>query len=351
MSFSFSKLKSGSLVEINVTNDQNKLIKLKTIVENVVSLDEMVLLAPVHQGVNYPLRTNQSFSLIMVNKHTELDQYDIYSCTCKIVERMQVNKISTIRIKRTGDINQVQRRDYFRLPLIKNMTILYDNRIYGMLSKDLSGNGFKGYVDLKLPADSEGVLQLDTGEEKLSLRFKVIDCLQDPEHSRRYELRASFLQIKGSQRSKLLKYIYAKQSEGIRKQIELKNTSILGTYQSYGDYFDMPTKEKISRIAPIILWALTLINLAYFTMAFKNLDMGLNRFFKAFQRDFRPEFLNVSTSISAILILSSLVAISLNESNNTRTKSRVRIHLILIFLLGAGILTASLLLGSGNLGQ
>lgn len=346
MAFSFNNLKSGALVEMAFVNEKKTDINLKTIVENVVNTDQLILFAPVHKGVNYPLRINQGFNLITVNKQGQDHKYTIYACRCRVIERMQIENISIIKIQRTGDMEQVQRRDYFRLPLIKNMTFLYENRVHQLLSKDLSGNGLKGYIDIKLPFDAEGVLQLDTGDQVLALNFKVIDCHPDPESTRRYEIRLSFVRIKNAQRTRLLKYIYSKQSETIRKQIDFKGSpSLIHSYENYADYFDIPTKEKIARLLPIVLWCMTLINLAYLLSAFRDLDMGLNYFFKEFQRSFRPEFLNVSIAFSVMILLLAIIGMNYNEFYNKRTRFRVRIHLLIMMLISTGVLVVGLMFG------
>lgn len=344
MAFSFNKLKVGALVEMTLLNDKNTKVHLNTIVENVLSDRELDLFAPIYKGVNFPLRSKQGFDLIMISKHDQADQYDIHSCRCKVVERKQTGSISIIKIQRVGEITQIQRRDYFRLPLIKSMTFLYENRVYQILSKDLSGNGIRGFIDLKLPIDAEGVLQLDTGTETLSINFIVIDCNTDPDQSRRYELRANFHELKSSQLSKLLKYIYARQSETIRKQIDFKSSSSLYQHHHYSDFFDMPTREKISRISPPILWALTLTEIAYFSLAFKNLDVGLNHFFKVFRRTFRPEFLNFSAVFSIIIWLIALIAIYFNETYNRKTKTAVRLHILANIIIAIVIFTFSIIL-------
>ena len=346
MSFDFKKLKTGSLVEVSLDTSQNKNIKLKTIVESILDDKRLVLFAPVFKGVNYPLRIHQAFDLIMVYKQEHLDQYDIFSCQCEVLERMQTDSISTIKILRTGEFKQIQRRNYFRLPLIKTMQFTYENRVYQLLSKDLSGNGLKGYVDFKLPLDAEGILNLDTEDGTLSINFKVIECNPDPEHVNRYELRASFIRVKNTQRSALLKYIFAKQSEVIRKQIDFNNSpSILNTDQHYGDYFQVPPREKVARLGTVGLWALTSVELAFLISAFRNLDMGLNEFFKEFQPSFRPERLNISLATAGLALFFSIVVAYFNESYNQSTKKNIRLHLIIISCIAVFSLIMGILYG------
>lgn len=327
MNFSFSNLKVGSLVEIEIMNAKREMIKLKTIVEDIVSESELTLFAPVQKGKTFPIRLGEGFNLITVYKYPTVDKYDILSCRCKVVDKNIDGNISTITIQKTGTFRTIQRRNYFRLPLIKNMTIVHNNTEYEILSKDISGSGVRGYISRKLPAESEAVLKLDIESKILDIRFKIIECNPDPDHTYRYELRGTFINLKNSQLSQLLKFIFAKQSESIRKQIELEDyKSILDTEQSYSDFFSMTNLEKVIRISPIITWTLTLVSYAYVMNAFRDDNMGINFFFGEFTRTFRPEDLLTSNLIALITLVLVVLSILTNNFFNKKKKNIINIH-------------------------
>lgn len=334
MNYNFTNLKVGTLVELEFNNLENKPIKLKTIVEEVFGPDRIRIFAPVSKGKIYPFRLNQSFNLIAVRKEPAIDRFDILSCRCKIVDKIKQGSLSTLEIVKTSEFTQIQRRNYFRLPLITNLELLHDNKKYEMLTKDLSGNGIKGYVSTKLPADSEGILFLNTGEKTLELKYKIIECNPDPEHSYRYEMRASFINIKGSQLSQLLKFIFSKQSEGIRKQMDLKDyVSILDTEQHYSDFFSMTNMEKVVRISPFFLWGITMVEYAFFANAFRETNMGLNLFFGEFTRDFKPELLTQSSQLAYVTLVLTFIAFMMNMNYNLHSKRKILVHHILVALL------------------
>lgn len=327
MNFNFKNLRLGSLVEIEIMNRQNQMIKLKTIVEDIIDDSTMRLFAPVHNGSQYPIKENQSFNLITVFKYPTVDKYDIMSCRCKMIRRQRVENISTITITKSTQFQPIQRRNYFRLPLIKTIPIMQNGIQYDMLSKDLSGNGIKGYIAKKLDINQEAVLKLDIGEKILELRLKILQCSPDPEHTYRYELRATFLNIKNTQLSQLLKYIFNKQSEAIRKQIDSKEyISILDTDKSYSDFFTISNLEKMIRVTPIFLWALTMVHLAYLTNAFRKDNMGLNFFFGEFSRQFKPELLSTANSIALITLMLLVISFTINNLYNKRTRGHLNIH-------------------------
>jgi c-di-GMP-binding flagellar brake protein YcgR len=334
MNFDFGILKVGSLVEMELMSTENKMIKLKTIVEEVVSNDKLKLFAPVSRGKSYPLRLGQGFTMIVVHKYPTVDKYDILSCRCKIDDRSMDGNVSTILVSRNGDFSQIQRRNYFRLPLIKNIPITYDNQTIELLSKDLSGNGIRGYVSKKVPADTEIFVNLEVNDRTLNLRTKVIECNPDPEHHYRYELRGTFVNIKNTQLSHLMKYIYSKQSEAIRKQIDLKDyVSLVDSEKGYSDFFTMTNMEKVVRIGPVLLWALTLVQYAYLVRAFREQNMGLNYFFGEFTSNFTPEFIKASNSVALITLLIAVFFGYLNIKFNSKTKTRVSINIFLVGLL------------------
>lgn len=334
MDYNFTNLKVGTLVELELLDLQNKPIKLKTIVEEVLNESRIRIFAPVSKGKTFPIRLNQSLDLVTVRKDDSIHKYDILSCRCKVVDKLKDGTLSTIELVRTGEFSQIQRRNYFRLPLIKTIELFHDNKKYEMLTKDLSGNGIKGYVSTKLPAESEGVLFLDVGDSVLELKYKVIECNPDPEHSYRYEMRASFINIKGSQLSALLKFIFTKQSESIRKQMDLKDyVSILDSDQSYSDFFSMTNMEKLVRISPFFLWCITFVEYAFFVNAFRETNMGLNLFFGQFTRDFRPELLTQASHLGFVTILLTFISFIFNLNYNVHSKKKIMIHYLLVLIL------------------
>jgi len=327
MNFSFRELKVGSLVELELVDSNNQAIKLKTIVEDIINESELKIFAPVRKGKTYPLRLGQGFNLITVYKYPTVDKYDIYSCRCKVVDKEIDGKISTVTVHKSTMFQKVQRRNYFRLPLIKTLQIEHDNQKYDILSKDLSGSGLKGYISKKLPADTEALLFLDVGTKVLELKFKIIECNPDPDHNYRYELRGTFINMKNSQISLLLKYIFQKQSESIKKQIEVEEyVSILDTDQSYSDFFSMTNLEKIIRISPVITWALTLLELAYVMNAFRDDNKGINFFFGEFTRTFKPEYLQTANWFGLITLMTIGICFILNIFFNKKKKSNINIQ-------------------------
>jgi|LGVF01.2.fsa_nt_gb c-di-GMP-binding flagellar brake protein YcgR len=341
MNFSFTHLKVGSLVEIETLDTDNKMIRLKTIVEDITNESELKLFAPVRKGKTYPLRVGQSFNLITVYKSPTVEKYDILSCRCKIINKEIDGNISTVTIQKVAVFKQVQRRDYFRLPLIKTVKIVHDGNQYDLLSKDLSGSGIRGYLSKRLPAESEAVLYLDVETKVIEINFKIVECNPDPDHTYRYELRGSFVNIKNSQLSQLLKYIFAKQSETIKRQIDMDEyVSILDTDQSYSDFFSMSNLEKIIRISPIMTWTLTLLDTAYVMNAFRDDNMGINFFFGQFTRTFRPEDLMTANIIALVTIVAIIIGFLMNTFFNKKKKLIINIQYAMQLIISLVIMIA-----------
>ncbi|MCH4890756.1 flagellar brake protein [Acidaminobacter sp. JC074] len=339
MNFSFNNLKVGSLVEMEILDNRQNMIKLKTIVEDLTSESVLKLFSPVFQGKPYPLRIGEGFNLITVYKYPTVDKYDIFSCRCKVIDRERDGNISTVTIQKNGSFKAIQRRNYFRLPLIKNMKLNYDGDEIDMLSKDLSANGIRGYINKKIPASSEITLMLDVDEKILELKTKVIECNPDPDHTYRYELRGSFVNIKNSQISLLLKYIFAKQSEAIRKQVEMDDyVSILDTDQHYSDFFSMSNLEKIIRISPILTWVITLISYSYLMNAFRDNNKGINFFFGEFTRSFKPEYLMTANQVAWILLFCIGIGFSMNNLFNKKPKNVINIQYLIQLMLALGVI-------------
>lgn len=339
MNFSFTNLKVGSLVEIETVDAKHNPIKLKTIVEDIISESELKLFSPVYKGKSFPLRLGNSFNLVTVYKYPTVDKYDILSCRCKVIDKDKDGNISTLTIQKTGIFRAIQRRNYFRLPLIKNMKIIQNNVEYELLSKDLSANGIRGYINKKLSAETEATLVLDIESKVLHLKTKVIECNPDPNHTYRFELRGSFINIKNSQVSQLLKYIFSKQSEAIRKQIELEDyVSILDTDQQYSDFFSMSNLEKVIRITPLVTWALVLLDYAYLLNAFRDKNKGINFFFGQFTRTYRPEHLTTANTLAYILVITVAIGFIMNNLFNKKRKTIINIHYLIQTLMALAVI-------------
>lgn len=341
MNFSFTNLKVGSLVEIETIDANANPIKLKTIVENIISESELKLFAPIYMGKNFPIRIGDSFELITVHKYPTVDKYDILSCRCKVSSKTKEGNISTITVIKTGIFKPIQRRNYFRLPLIKNMTIISEDEEHELLSKDLSASGIRGFINKKIPVDTEIILLLNIETGVLRLKTRVIDCYPDPHHTYRYELRGSFVGIKNTQMSALHKYIFSKQSEAIKKQIEIEEyASILDTNKHYSDFYSMTNLEKVIRISPIITWALTLLNYAFLYNAFEDQNKAINYFFRQFKRTFRPEYLNGAYIFAFVMIVLIAIGALMNNGYNKGSKRLINIQYAIQGFLALAIIVA-----------
>lgn len=304
-------IKIGTLVEIEVKNSDLEIIKLKTIVENISSSNELSIFAPILKGRIYPFRMNQTINLITIHKHSSDNQIEILTCKFKVTGKTRIDNIPTIAIFKTGKESKLQRRDFYRLPLVKNMTIMWNENKYSFLSKDLSGSGVRGFISNKIPLDAKCSLLLEINDKlTINLSLEVIDCTQDPEHKFRYDFRATFISLNSKTRTTLMKYIVSKQSETIRKQIELvEYTSLINSEQNYSDFFSMTNLEKIIRITPVLMWILILVQYYFLINAFLVNNFGYFIFFDKTRSAYSPAKLVMANNY-AILSLALLVILS-----------------------------------------
>lgn len=331
----FTNLKEGSLVEIETTNMQNKTISLKTIVEEVISASEIKLFSPIHKGLIYTFSVGESFKLIIINKSKIHDRYEIYSCVCKVVKRKKEGALSTITVVKTSDFEKIQRRNYFRLPLVTDMTVVFDHIEYTLTSRDLSGNGIRGYLTNKIAIGAVGQLKFRTENNgPIDVDIEVIACSKETNGGLKFDFRATFINLKNSDLSVIMKYIFFKQSETIKNQFDHHQyQSILDTDKSYSDFFSMTNVEKIMRLIPIALWAMILVEYAYLTMAFRDLNMGLNFFFRQIKPTFKPGFLITANSIAFFIIVIATVMLTIGIFYNKKKHLKTSISLILQVIL------------------
>lgn len=330
MNFDFKNLKIGALVEIEVINERREQLKMKTVVEEIKGDNIISVLSPIYHGLPYQVHVGDTFTFVAVFKYPTVDKYDIYACRATAIEKEKKDDLAFLTIQRVGEFQKIQRRNFFRLPIVRNVPLTHDNKEYEMISKDLSGSGIKGYIQRKIPEGAKVIIHLDIDDKVLALKLNIIECQPDVDDSSRYMIRGSFDGLKNSQMSELQKFIFNKQAEVIRRQYGSQQVqSILDTDKHYGDYYAMTNTEKIIRIWPILLWALTFITYAYLTNAFKDENKGINFFFGEYTRRFKPENLMTASILALILIVLAFIGFILNMSFNKHKKHIINIQYVL----------------------
>ena len=203
----------GSSVEIPVTID-NQAIILKSSVEGVGDNNRLVITAPLYKLNYYNVRAEDIIRL-HIKTNTGVIEFK-----AKVLKRVKIRNLSTLVIEAISDPLLIQRREFFRLNILKDISLSHDMRNFNILTKEISAGGLSGIViDIGDVAIGDKVdLVIDIGSEKLELTGKILYCKLCKDSIRRYEYRIKFLDVSQASRRKLLNYIFSEQRKLMKKK-------------------------------------------------------------------------------------------------------------------------------------
>lgn len=332
-----SILKTGTLVEIEYAHEDGHVTKLNTLVDYPLKDGYLTIYAPMIKGAIFPMREFDTLWLIFMTDNADKTDKDVFKIKCRIEQRGYTNGIAVYKLFKITNPEKVQRRSAYRLPIIKDFTLIHgeSHSLVNITTSNISGTGLKAMCSEKLEPNEMVILNLDTELEVLQIPSKVIVCNHHPESVNKYDLRLQFMIDKDAVSQKLNAYLFKKQSEVIQKNLDATGYSEM-YYRLYDkDKYD-PEKESANRQSNIFVWAalaLTLFTLSTLYVAvpaepitiFKTL-LNLNYAYKAWNYTYL--FLSFISSLIALPV--SIVGIVIKH--RYRISNQMPIHIPLLVL-------------------
>lgn len=203
----------GNTVEIPVVVD-NQNIMLKSSVEGVGDDNKLIIGAPLYKLNYYNVRSGDILRL-----HIKTSS-GVVEFKSKILKRVRVRNLSTLVLEAISDPLLIQRREFFRLNILKDVFVTSGDRSFNLITKEISAGGLSGIVtdigDIAIGEKLE--IKIDTGSEILELMGDVLYCQPFNDSIRRYEYRIKFINVSQSSRTKLLNYVFGEQRKLMRKK-------------------------------------------------------------------------------------------------------------------------------------
>ncbi len=266
-----SILKTGTLVEIEYAHDDGNVTKLNTLIDYPLKDGYFTIYAPMIRGAIFPMHEYDNLWVIFMVDNADKTDKDVYRLKCRIEQRGSTNGIAVYKLFKLTNPEKVQRRGAFRLPIIKDFTVIYgeDHRLVTITTANISGTGLKATVNEKLDSGAMLILNLDTELEVLQIPSKVVVCNHHPDNTKKFDLRLQFFIEKDATAQKLNAYLFKKQSEVIQKSLDPLGYSDM-YYKLYDkDKYD-PEKEagnKRSTLFTLISGILTVFVLFFLYVA------------------------------------------------------------------------------------
>lgn len=180
-----------------------------------ISENEIYIYIPIRQGKYFFLNNLKKLNMTYVDS-----KKNVYSITGKIDGIFKVDNIPCYRIVDMNEKKKIQRRHYFRFPLLLDGNMNFEGTIENLLVKDISEGGLSGIVKYPLEKSNMINMELPFNEEVLTLNGEVLqsDLMEDSMF--KYHIRVKFLDIKEYERKVILRKIFQEQRKMKNKLME-----------------------------------------------------------------------------------------------------------------------------------
>lgn len=246
----------GDKLEMVKINNQGNIVnESKRHVSVVYELDEtdyVSIAIPIENSRLVPLEIG-TYYIIYVYSKTGL-----YQCKAKVISKFRIQSAYAAQIQIISDLEKQQRRQFFRLDMVQDMSFrilmedewdeikkLYDSfidktsiqeSIEQLQTKnmyrwqegvmvDISGGGMK--FNSKEVCKEDDILQVkflletESGPKKLLLYARVINCSEAKNLPKVYSKRVAFIKMKRDEREAIIRYIFEKERKRRNKENRL----------------------------------------------------------------------------------------------------------------------------------
>lgn len=349
-------------VTVKTRDDENRMqeLILKTVIERNIEDNIFRIIAPIYHGLVYNIHIGETVQVCFCS--SEAINKDLYSITCKVVDRHFSQELSTIDLNVISKPEKIQRRLAFRVNIYNTYAFTYKGVQQELVSKDISCTGMLTLTPIQLPAGSifsiqfdanpkpKNALDSDYSESKVfELKCKVLDSVPQVE-IRRYLTRIQFVGLSEQDSRLLIQYLYSKQTEMIH--LDPKTSNKINQFFDVDSKGLVDTTTKSYRILQLIsLSSLILIFVTLITFLFAQpKKMYVLDYFFDFHRPqiWDAYYLSVAVILSAAVIILGVAGLILNLREVKKNNSTIHWTLIVTTVIAATILLIVINLASVN---
>lgn len=333
-------LKSNKSIEVRIDPIGKDEVNLHTLIDRGYNYDTNTfsMLAPRKNNMNYPLHHEDKIDVFFIDKTQ--NQSEVHSFKAKVIKKEKKDDIFTVVVKKISEVKHIQRRNSFRFPITKEISIIYKDEKYDVLTKDLSSGGARFVITKKLYVNDEIEMILTFDDDlQIKTKAKVLESSLQKDSMRRYNTRVKFIGIEQTEKDKLMNYIFKKQSERLKKTSNSDAADSL--YKKiYGDFKEKRTGKDIILKTIDILSYFSLILLfmliVFFLKAMPDKSYSIGRIVnRSYDLNWKNNFLNITFNLSIIQVILTTIGLSLNSFRLKRKTDKY--NKVLIFNLITGI--------------
>jgi c-di-GMP-binding flagellar brake protein YcgR len=221
----FNDLISGVKLELEIYNNMDEVIDINFIsqFEWAAKEDVAYIAAPIHEGNIYPVRLGSKLNGYFINKD------DLFKCKAIVLDRTVRDNLAYLKIELKGDIEKIQRRQFFRFDysvpityrIVTSMNPEVNQKIpfIKTITRDLSGGGLCLLLEEKVNIGEQVECELPVNNEKVVRFFGKVtrSSMRDPEEKYKFEIGVSFRKIEYKDREAVIGFIFEEQRK-LRKK-------------------------------------------------------------------------------------------------------------------------------------
>lgn len=200
-------LSAGDKLELSFEADKGSPLKLESSFESLIDNNTLVIQAPVNHA-HEPLCSDYTIRLV-----ASKDSSGILEMNGKIIQCKRTGDTSILIVELIEDVCQTQRRQYYRLPILRDVQLAISGEGYqDGLTQNISAGGIRCILPTRPRAGAKLKVKLDLNKESFELTGEVLETMVFDEPSRRFIIRIRFIDTTEKDRSRLISYIFGEQS-------------------------------------------------------------------------------------------------------------------------------------------
>lgn len=173
-----------------------------------------------HYIVDNPSKKTQLVMFVNGSKLTMaylLENKDMHMFDVEVVGKMRDGKIPLLKLKKISDINKIQRRNYYRLDTIIDLTLRKETDIIEekTTTVNISGGGMRILSKQEFQIGDKVVVDFNMNESENRLKAKVVK-LEYVDYSRT-DVCIEFIELMEKKRNEIIRFIFEKQREELQK--------------------------------------------------------------------------------------------------------------------------------------
>jgi len=336
-------LSTGDAFEIHINYLGEEQVH-RTLIDHVVSESQFAIYTPLYQGKVLLVSERQRMDVVFSQLDPITNRYEIYKFKASLVTRITRDNVSMWIIERLGDYSKVQRRDYYRLNLVKPMMMTlnqHDDLKVEVLSRDISAGGMRCVTNKKLRPLEHVTCHLNMNPSKpLAIQGEVVSSELMPDSRIKFDTRIRFIAMPKVLQTTLMQQINVLQAEYLKKSA---NSNVEEKLDSVMASIDLKKLDQVNRDGHFevklgylggLQWLAAIIVVVLYIAARPMSEYPMERWNNIFfSRGWSAQLLYANIGMSCILIFLGVVGVIV-ERNYYAGRKPIKLSFLLGIVLG-----------------